>query len=418
MKKWLVGIVLVILVLVLIIFGRSWYGQARRLKLTTTPGSQTVTVKGSPKYNEFSLGASQGKCKGTGTTTFTHLPMNIDDIGSVQPYGVMVGAHVIPTSHGYLYPAHQGGPRDEYPVYAIADSTLVEISHRGQAVGDNTDPNHKTDEYQLWFEHSCTFYSYYDLLTSLSPDLQKVAGTLGTFENKWVRIPIKAGQEVGRVGGQTVDFGVWNFEKQPNYFANPASYEGNRPFLDDMFASFAPALKTQLLAKDVRTVEPRSGKVNYDIPGKLIGGWFQEGTGGFNGPPHAADNGGKYWDGHLAIVYDYIDPTSITVSMGNYDGTAKQFSVKGNTPDPATIGVDSGLVKYELVLGKYIDGDTGQPWMMSPPIAHPKSVGTGEVQGTILVQMTATDKLKVEIFPNKTAAQITGFDTNAKIYTR
>lgn len=119
----------------------------------------------------------------------------------------MVDAHVIHTSHGYISPANFQSERDAYPVYAIADGAIVHVSHRGQFVSD-TKKDKPTDEYQMYFEHSCTFYTYYDLLTSLSPELEAQVGKLTGFEQKQVRIPVKAGQLVGRIGGQTVDFAV------------------------------------------------------------------------------------------------------------------------------------------------------------------------------------------------------------------
>lgn len=388
---------------------------------TETPTETTTEATSGTKLtgNVFNRNLSRGQCEGSGTKTFTHLPMDIGDIGAIQPYGIMVGAHVIPTSHGYFSPTEFNGPRDQYPVYAIADSTIVNVSHRGQAVGDNQDPSRVTDEYQLWFEHSCAFYTYYDLLTSLSADLQAEVGTLTGFDNKNVRIPVTAGQLVGRVGGQTVDFGVWNFEKSPAFFANPDSYEEDRPYLDDMFAYFTEPLKAQLLTKAVRVVEPRSGTVSYDIAGKLVGGWFREGSGGFEGPPNIHQTGdGRYWDGHLAIVYDFIDPTAIIVSFGNWEGSAKQFTVKGNAPDPANVDVNSGPIKYELTTGSYINGYTGEGWMVAPPIANPRMASTDRVTGTVLVQLLSETQLKVEQFPGKTAAEVTDFTANAQIYTR
>src|SRR3989344_7304940 len=61
-------------------------------------------TKSKGKNNPFSKRYSAGKCVGEGTTTFTYSPMKIEDIGSVEPYGIMVDAHVIPTSHGYISP--------------------------------------------------------------------------------------------------------------------------------------------------------------------------------------------------------------------------------------------------------------------------------------------------------------------------
>ena len=37
----------------------------------------------------------------------------------------------------------------------------------------------------------------------------------------------------------------------------------------------------------------------------------------------------------LAIAYDYIDPTKIRISMGNWEGKSERGAVTGNMPDPA-----------------------------------------------------------------------------------
>lgn len=359
-------------------------------------------TKPAGKKNIFSQMYSRGKCEGEGTRTFTHLPMDLGNIGEVLPYGVMVDAHVIPTSHGYIGPADYQSKRDAYPVYAAADGVIVNVSHRGQFIGDNPDER-VTDEYQMYFEHSCTFYSYYDLLTSLSPEIEKEVGKLTGFEGKGVRITVKGGQLVGRIGGQTVDFAVWNFEKEPAYFANPKSYlmDEDRFYLDDMFEYFEEPLKSQLLAKNKRTMEPRSGKVAYDKEGKLVGNWFKEGSGGFRGPPGEQGKAeGRYWDGHLSISYDYIDPTQIIFSIGNFEGKSAQFSIKGNSPDPATIGIESGPIKYELTSSVLPD---------SPP---------GYLQGTVLLQLIEPTKLNLELFPGKTADEVNDFTSNTRIYHR
>jgi len=345
--------------------------------------------------------------------------MNYDDIGSIQPYGTMVGAHVLPTDHGYFGPKIFNSPRDAYPVFAIADGYIVNASHRSQSVGDG--PKKAHDEYQLLFEHSCTFYSYYDLLTSLVGNVAEGVGKLGGFNSKQVRIPVKAGQEIGRIGGQTVDFGVWNFELPPAKVANPDSYKDHldRLYLDDMFSHFVEPVKSQLLALAARVVEPRSGTIHYDIDGRLVGNWFLEGSNGFSGSQsNQGQPGYRYWDGHLTVAYDYIDPTQIKFSVGNYQGEATQFGVKGNAPDPKDVSIETGLIKYELQNAGYTNGDTGAQWLMAPPIANPRLKSSGPVKGTVILQLTAADKLKVELFPGKTASQVTGFTGNAQTYLR
>ncbi len=392
---------LILVVVVLGVVGLAWM---RFHKSATGRKLQLANVS-NPSDNPYSREFSKGKCQGKGTVEFTHLPMNIGDIGPIYPYGGMTDAHVVPISHGYIYPVVANSARDSYPVYAIADGYIVNIGHRSQFVGDGH-AGQASDEYQLTFEHSCTFYSYFDLLTSLTPDLASKVSKSDGFDNQSVRIPVKAGQLLGRVGGQSVDFGVWNFEKPAAGFVNPQSYVGDeeRFYLDDMFAHFTPALKAQLLGRDVRVAEPRSGKVDYDIDGKLVGNWFQEGTGGFAGPPEQQGKGNtRYWDGHLTIAYDNVDPTQIRLSIGNWGGQAAQFGFVGNTPDPATIGPASGLLKLEL---------------QKPGNGHEVTNGVREVQGTVLLQMTESRKLKLEEFPGKAVGDVSGFTSAARIYVR
>lgn len=363
----------------------------------------TDIKKSQGKDNPFNREYSAGRCQGEGTTTFTHPPLKIEDIGQVEPYGIMVDAHVIPTSHGYISPKEFRSERDKYPVYAVADGYIVSVSHRGEFVGDHQ-KGRPTDEYQMYFEHSCTFYTYYDLLTSLSPEIEKEVGNqTESHWNKRVRIPVKAGQLVGRVGGQTVDFAVWNFEKEPAYFANPKNYthDEDRFYLDDMFAYFEEPIRSQLLSKNLRTAEPRTGKVAYDKEGKVIGNWFKEGTGGFEGPKETMGQPGRrYWDGHLSISYHYIEADKIVFSIGNFNGKASQFSIRGNGPDPATIDMSSGPVKYELI-----------------PMGSQYS-SEGGIAGTALLQLVEPAKLKLELFPERSADQVKGFTYNSQIYER
>src|SRR3989344_6859525 len=133
-KKFL--LISVLIMLAIGIAGASFlFKRSSDSKITAT-NPNSSTTNNNPKKNTFAKNLSRGQCQGTGTVTFSNLPMAISDIGNVQPYGIMVGAHVIPTSHGYISPADFRGPRDQYPVYAIADGYIVNVSHRGEAVGD------------------------------------------------------------------------------------------------------------------------------------------------------------------------------------------------------------------------------------------------------------------------------------------
>lgn len=74
--------------------------------------------------------------------------------------------------------------------------------------------------------------------------------------------------------------------------------------------------------------------------------------------------------------------------------------MKGNSPDPAEVGMNQGLIKYEL------------------QTANRGGSGSGPVRGTVLLQLIEPSKIKLEIFSGKTADQIPGFTTKVRIYHR
>lgn len=418
------GIGLLVIVIVTVIVFVSSQNQFRPSKNNLQNQDQnTIFDKLSGQKNQLALPNdslnlrkqwSNGKCQGKGTVSLTHSPMKFEDFTSITPYGLVVDAHVTPIDHMYFNPVDRNSPRDAYEVRAIANGSIVKIGHRMNFVGDQK-TNKKTDEWRLDIEHTCDLYSYFDLITSLDPVIAKeVGGILDKQGSEQVRIPIKADQVVGRIGGQTLDFGVYNNTKQLGFIV-PEHYsrEPWKIHTDDPFPYFAESIRSQLIAKNQRTIEPIAGKIDYDIDGKLVGNWFKEGTNGYAGV-----NQQRYWDGHLALLYDHLDPTAIVISIGDWNDQSKQFTVIGNVPDPKDINVDSGVVKYELVQFDYLNGDTGQQWDKRSPIKNPKVKPTDQIQGTVLFQLIEPRKLKVETFPTQKASEVSGFTNQAATYER
>ena len=116
------------------------------------------------------------------------------------------------------------------------------------------------------------------------------------------------------------------------------------------------------------------------------------------------------------MAYDSIDPEHIIASFGDYSGQPLQFGVKDNMPDPADVSVSTGLVKYELVSYDYYDG--AEVWDRASLIKGLKVQNYVNVQGVVLFQLIDDRLLKVEIFPNKIANEVTDFTGNALIYVR
>ncbi len=339
--------------------------------------------------------------------------MNIEDVGVVIPMGEMVGGHVTPIDHIYLQPTVFQSAPDTYNVYADASGVIREIGVE-PAFAEN-----KHTKIRLIIYHTCDFYSIYNLLTSLSPRILAITGNLtaGQYYNE--PITVTQGELLGKIGGQTLDLSV-NYDKVTlKGFIVPAHYasESWKIHTVDPFDYFKEPFKSQLLAKDLRQAEPRGGKIDYDIDGKLVGNWFIAGSEGVTGATDPSKS-------QLAFVYDWIDPSQIRISIGNYGDIATlqnssdlQYGVKGNAPDPKDISVASGPVKYELVQWSTVAGD-GSPWsgMSYAPGLH--AVNSSTVKGTVLVQMISDRKIKFEAFPEKPAGDVQGFDANAIVYER
>jgi len=350
---------------------------------------------------------SRGKAEGKGAVRLTHPPMLLEDIERIIPYGLMVGGHVMPIDHQYYYP--RGDKACD--VFAPADGFVVMISHRVQLSG-TTEKKRDYDDFALHIEHTGTFYTFYDLLTELDPAILKLLDdeTRKRFAEKrqgppvHARVPVKAGQVIGKVRGRSLDLSVVNTETRLKGLLTPKlyGYYAWRVHVVDPFDSFDEPLKGKLLMLNERTAEPRGGKIDYDMDGRLIGNWFKVGTNGYAGN---RDPRG-YWVGHLAIVYHHLDADKVIVSLGDFDGRPRQFGVKGNGPDPATVSKDSELVKYEL-----ID-------MVRPSSAKPFDGADGAVRGVLLVQVLDGRRLKVELFPGKSAGDVSGLTDAARIYER
>lgn len=349
------------------------------------------------------------KCKGNGTVMLSS-PMKIQDIGVITPMGATIGAHVTPIDHMYFSPVDFNSQPDAYEVYANADGIID---------GIGVEPSFAENKHmkiRMTIRHTCDFYSIYNLLTSLSPRIQEITGTLGPGQYYQKPIEIKEGELLGKIGGQTLDLSV-NYDKVIlKGFIVPEHYEGEswKIHTVDPFDYFKEPYKSQLLAKNVRQVEPRGGKIDYDIDGRLVGNWFKENTGGYSG----GGGGFDYWKNHVAFVYDHIDPTHIIISLGNYEDIARssgqsgmislQYGVKDNSPNPKDVRVASGPVKYDLVPTDYVLGN-GQPWNRISYDSGIRATRGSEVYGVVVVELTSDRKLKLEIFPGKTASEVTGF---------
>ncbi|SVD02552.1 uncharacterized protein METZ01_LOCUS355406, partial [marine metagenome] len=303
--------------------------------------------------------------------------------------------------------------RDAYEVRAIQDAVIYDIEARDIMV-DTGESQER--EWRVDMAHTCTFTSYFDLLTSIRPDIE-AAWENGTFFREAIRL--EAGELVGWVGApNSLDFAVYDWEVVLPGFVNPSlyDYEPWKIHTVDPFPYFPTDVSEALLEKMVRTAEPRSGKIDHDINGRLAGNWFATGTRGYEGLETS-----YYWEGHLAIVPDARDPDIWRFSIGNYNGEAANLAIRENSPDPREVSVGSGMTSYELVTAKmYFVNDPDRPIQQNTVILPPQDVvGTkvgDEVVAVALVEMLTDRSIKVEVFPGLDTAAGIEFTGAARTY--
>lgn len=333
----------------------------------------------------------------------------------VQPMGLMIGGHVTPIDHGYIYIK---GSTESPPRQAAVYAPLAGVVTRTDRT-PRTGPSGNYDDYSLSIDATCTFRVRFSNMVRFAGALGDTVGDLQNPHTATPNYKVKEGELIGYTGLPTaygIDVWVENDDSVLTGFVSPDQYkrESWKLHMVDLFDYTKEPLKSQLLALDTREVAPRFGKIDWDSDGKLVGNWFLEGSGGYGGTK-AED----YYKTHLSVVYDGIDPNQIVVSFGNYQGEPKQFAVIGNMPDPANVEQSTGIVKYSLAQIQYYLADSGATWNgLDGYRPHIRARANSGMSGTVLFQLTDKRKLKMEIFPGKSAGEVSGFDDQALSYER
>lgn len=367
--------------------------------------------------SETATGCQHVPCTNSGPAPITASPIDLKDIAFIVPMGTMIGGHVTPIDHGYFYVNGAiATPTYQVPVWAPLTGTITQASRTvRQGPGGNY------DDYALSVDATCTFRVRFSNLVRFAGRFGGSVGPLQAGQQVMPDFKVTAGELIGYTGLPTaygIDVWVENDSSVLTGFVHPDQYtsaEAWKTHVVDLFDNTVEPLRSELLALDLRDAAPRWGKIDYDIEGKLVGNWFRAGTGGYAGLQRLSEG---YWEGHLAAVYDGIDPTAIELSFGDFAGQAAQYLVVGNAPDPAQVSESSGVVKYELAGISYYSAVTGMTWDRTHYARELRARPQPALTGTVLMQVVATEMLKVEIFPNKAAAQVGGFDTAAQIYVR
>ena len=310
-------------------------------------------------------------------------------------------------------------------MFAPAAGRLIKI---GRFPGDVSIPftdRTAEEDYRVIIEHSCTFLSIYIHVTDLAEKVTAVTGEIpsgGRWRAQGAGIPLEAGEVFAKSAGFSFDFSVHDYETTLPGFVVLEHYDPEpwKVHTMDPFDYYDEPLRSELIAKSLRQVEPFGGKIDYDIDGRLVGNWFLDGTVDYSG--NVAPGSPGYWNGHLAIAYDNIDPSQIRISIGadvSIDASACRvcdgvYAVLGNSPDPATVGTDLGVVRYVLVGLRHIEPED-RPAVFFPSGTEPVA---SQVLGTALDQLVDERTLRFQVFPGASSASETGFTGAASIYRR
>lgn len=396
--------------LVLLLLGGCGSGSTPSASPTTdvVPAGPSQTPQQGPASTRSDPGDpddSQPTC--AGEVIFEHSPVDLDAVDVFVPFGLMTGSHVTPVDHHYFQNFSE--PEREIPVYSPGAGRVVSIQHFGVPVSEN--PVGIVDDFHLVIEHTCTISSIFIHVDNLIPRLAALDPGVGNYSS--VDVSVEAGELIGTFT-QNVDYNLVDLSFTVEGLIDPASYEREpwKIHVPDTFDYFVPDIRSRMENLSLRTSEPRSGRFAYDIDGRLVGNWFEEGTNGYGGA-----NPQRYWAGHLTFAYDHLDPSMIVVSIGTFEERSSQFAVLDNGPDPAEISVGSGVVVYELVDWEYtVNGERWDRFTFATDIEA--TPGRPPVKGVIAVQLVGQRELLVEVLPGATAADFTGFGPDAKLYTR
>ncbi|TSC88325.1 MAG: Uncharacterized protein G01um10147_230 [Microgenomates group bacterium Gr01-1014_7] len=420
-------IVAIIIIAGVLIGGVFWWQSGSKQENEDFPSSNNSKARVSAADWPALWGSPDQKCQDKKDIKFSALPIKASDIIVIEPMGELREGHIVPGDHiGIEYKTSpSSSPVD---VFAPADGTIVTVERHAYTPPAGYPQNIR--HYHFYIVHSCTLFSGFVHLTEFAQDILAVSADLkklndenvSEYKNAYVNIPVKAGQKIGTawtfglLGAVTVDLNYTN-----KGYLNAVSYKGEnwRPHSVSLFEYLDEPLKSAVYTKNPRKAEPRGGKIDFDVDGKIVGSWFEEGTGGFrseNFKPKLCGNFPcPYWDGHVALVYDFIDPGQLRVSIGHDWGLSGRtpFGVKDGV-NFKDIGVGSGLTKYELVGLK--DVTKGKGFESSSALITENDETL--VLGTMLVQLLENQNMKLEIFPGKTKEQVSEFTSQARVYTR
>lgn len=360
---------------------------------------------------------SDGICDDRDANIQYALTPNPDDIALMLPLGMLSTKHVTPVSHSYIQFKNTSVSAND--IIAQADGFIVRIEGM-------------PGDYGMVIQYSCDLYGQYGHLDSLAGPVADLDGTqIGYGKgNPEMRVPVKAGDVVGRAGEIRTD---WQMSDQrvslPNLQIRNYVRQDFWKVHSVSALDYLPSnIKAVISPKLMRQAEPRVGKIDYDVEGTASGVWFVSGTCYYIGRcedydmPYVkfSDQRG-YWDTHMSMVPAALDPSVTLVGKGLVSSKgAEVFALRENL-SPTSIKFGDAPRIFELVDFVYRSPD-GKIWdpndqsvAFYPSVAIEKKSDT---VGVLLVQVTGDNTLKAELRFGSNASKSAEFTAAAQEFER
>jgi len=336
------------------------------------------------KTKEATLSADEGSSK----LVFSASPIDVENIASITTLGSLnPPGHTFPTGHIGFYIIKQEGINLAQEVTLYSPGTYIvtranAIEHLNKGITD----------YAITFQEPDNFYIRLGHISSLAEDVFGNTTSFQTWEMTeeystwnetyrwWTKeydLKIEAGQVIGTVGGNpgvyALDFLVRDFEQIQLDVANPERWADNQYLhaVDPLNYYEDNDVLEQLIKLVDREMpegeKPPYGSVLQDITGTAQGCWFLNGV-----------NETYPETPHLALVFHNKRPRSMVLSVGS--------SVK-NLP---------------AALYEFLPQENGSLNREFSDITADNIIYGYDIErfdGIILVQMSDSETLWIEVFP-------------------
>ncbi len=321
---------------------------------------------------------------GSAPAVFERLPIDRQHLAAILPLGTLGRDEALPSSDAMLIPRIGQVPA----VHAMADGLVIEVDEAAGAITMRVRDQVRVRIGGLTLQQGISVGR-----------VVRAGDTLGVLDPS---------RDDAMLAVRVMDAGV-----QRTNWVNAERYGARRNAA--FFARYlVDAERSAAFALVRRAAPDLEGRIDYDRQGRVVGTWFDPASPAVASTaqmttvsPFAAvraselDPSAAIAPVALTFAYDAERPGQVRVAAGS--GLAATLGIRGvrmvawEDPDPADIGVSSGIVRYHL-----FSSDDAR---------------IGQAEQVLLVQLITDDTLRVEIVAARGAASA-GFSSRALTLVR